>query len=179
MEIDPLARAGDARDFLSDSATAFAEDLMPGLQRGLRSTRSRFSGGSIRSGGAQEAEENAFTRLFADPLQNRISQLSTQALGFGERDADRESGQAFNVLEGERGQNRFFAGLNQRDRQFGEEMDFRRLQERNRQRQLEERRKQERRSGIGGLLGGVAGSLLGPAGSAIGSKLGGFVEGLF
>lgn len=84
-----IGPAQEAREFLGESARGLAAELMPELNRGLRATRSRF-GGAIRSGGAQEAEERAFERLFADPLQNRIAQLSARALSSGELERGRQ-----------------------------------------------------------------------------------------
>lgn len=150
-----IDEAYGTRRFLEDEATGFANMLMPELTRGLAATRSRFSGGGIRSGGAQQAEENTFMRLFTNPLTDKISQLSRFSAEFGQSEAQRRfgnmmdlgrfdldaAGQAAGI--GGQARNRFFGIL-----EGDVERDFE-----------ADQRKKERRAGALGALGGGLGRL--------------------
>ena len=179
IDADPFEAAGQAQDFLGESARGFASDLMPDLMRGLRAARSRFGGrggGAIRSGGAQQGEEFACDRLFSGPLQNKIAQLASTSLAFGQSETQRRtgnlgavadqdirrSGLAFDASGAE--SNRFFSGLGG---QAGREHE----------RGLAGDQRNERRGrGIGSLLGTVAGGVIGSVvpglGTAVGAGLG-------
>ena len=158
----PMGAAG-AMDFLRDSATAYSETLMPGLRQGLALTRSRFGGGGINSGAAQMAEEDAFSRLFANPLQQRISQLGQFALGFGEN--QRQFGMSHGLRT---------SYLDLANREHSESIrQFNELQS-----EREEERKASRWRGVGRLLGVVGGGIVGglvggPAGALAGAGIGG------
>lgn len=168
--VNPLDVAGAAQGFLGQAASGYAELLMPELQRGLRATRSRFGAGGIRSGGAQAGEELAFQRLFSDPLQNRIAQLATHSLDFGQSEAQRGVENARSLLGFD--ENRFFnrLRLDQDESQFSRSLG-------ETQRQFNLSRRDRRRGGIGRfvgtLAGGVGGFLLGgPAGAYAGAQIG-------
>jgi len=170
MGADPMNLAEGAMGFLGQSAQGLSDMLMPDLMKGLQAARSRFGGGAIRSGGAQEGEENAFQRLYADPLQSRIAQLSTTALGYGQDEAQRGIDNAGTVLGFD--ENRFANRL-------GENNAMKRYntglaEER---RQFDAGRKDKKRSGIGRFLGTVAGGvggfmIGGPGGAFAGAKIG-------
>lgn len=159
----PVWGARGAMDFLQDSASAFSDSLMPGLERGLALTRGRFGAGGIESGGAQTAEEDSFRRLYSDPLQNRVSQLGQVALGYGEN--QRQFGMSHQLRGG-------YLDLANREhsegiRQFNEMQDER-----------EGERKSRRWGNVGRLLGTLGGGALGfalggPWGAAIGANVGG------
>jgi hypothetical protein len=174
MGANPLEIAGGAQEFLAQSARGLSNELMPELERGLSATRSRF-GNAIRSGGAQQGEEMAFERLFANPLQDRIAQLSTASLGYGQGEAQRQVGNAGDLMGFDN--NRFMDRLrfNEGRRQFDEGLAFDRENVRNEE-------KARKRRGIGGFLGTVAGGvggflLGGPAGAFTGAKIGGSLGG--
>lgn len=174
IDQDPFEVAGQAQDFLGQAAQGFASDLMPDLMRGLRAARSRFGGkggGAIRSGGAQQNEEFAFERLFSGPLQNKIAQLATTSLGFGQSEAQRRTSNLAGVADYDLSRaglgldasgaesNRYFNALGG---QANREMEGR----------LARDARSERRSrGIGSLLGKVAG---GVGGFLIGGPSGAF-----
>ena len=155
------AGPAETHSLLAAEARSFANELLPELRRGLRATRSRFGGGAIRSGGAQQAEELAHMRLFTNPLNDRIAQLGrfSAELGFRRQQHADSYGLA-------RDQHNL-----DRDRY---EEDIRRF---------DVQQRTQRRQGIGRLVGTVAGGvggffLGGPAGalagaSAVGGALGG------
>lgn len=93
LGLDPFELANRAQGFLGQAAQGYAAQLLPELGRGLAQARSRFGGGGIRSGGAQQAEELAFQRLFSDPMQNKIAQLAGMSLQFGQSEAGRRADQ--------------------------------------------------------------------------------------
>lgn len=169
-ERDPLEEAERAQSFLSQSATGFANQLMPQLQRGLAATRSRF-GNAIRSGGAQQGEEQAFERLFANPMQDRIAQLSSQSLGYGQSEAQRGVSNAGSLMGFD--QNRFMdtRDFGEGQRRFDESLGF----ERERAEAGDSARKKRGfGSFLGTLAGGVGGFMLGgPAGAFAGANIGG------
>ena len=67
-----------AQDMTSGAMTSFANQLTPQLNNALETARSRFGGGAIRSGGAQEREEDAFNRMFGRPMLDYMSMMSGQ-----------------------------------------------------------------------------------------------------
>lgn len=169
MGANPLEIAGGAQDFLAQSARGLSNQLMPELERGLAATRSRF-GNAIRSGGAQQGEELAFERLFANPMQDRIAQLATTSLGFGQNEAQRGINNAGEMLGFDN--NRFMDRLrfDEGRRQFDESLAFEREN-------VKAQQKAQKRKGIGGFLGTVAGGvggflLGGPAGAFMGADIG-------
>ena len=112
MGADPYEEANRAQGFLGQAAQGFAAELMPNLMEGLGAARSRFSGsgGGIRSGGAQQMEERAFTNLFANPMQNKIAQLATHSLGFGQSEAQRGVANAGGLMSSDIGREQSYLG---------------------------------------------------------------------
>lgn len=135
---------GDVQSRLASDIEGFSNELLPVLQRGLRSTRSRFGGGGIRSGGAQRAEELAFERLYANPLQNRIQQNARFSL-------EHELARDQHSLNRE--------AFEEEIRQFDLEQKARRRAGQGRL--------------VGTVLGGIGGFLVGgPGGAAVGASIG-------
>lgn len=159
--------AGGAMGFLRTSATGFADSLLPQLTQGLRLARGRFTGGNVNSGAAQAAEQGAFSRLFADPLQRHISQLSGQALQFGEGQRrfdtnqsfrERQHGDYFGLARDQFGESR-----RQFDAQLGLNQGYLDLANREHLegvRQFNAQQRARRFSGVGRVLGQLAGRFI-------------------